>query len=55
MLFHKPLKPREPILEIEESDDEDDLESEQEDEVIEGLISTNFFNTNYCIKNQLNL
>ena len=34
-VYIKPLKPREPILEIKESDDEDDLESEQEDEVFE--------------------
>ena len=34
-VYIKPLKAREPILEIKESDDEDDLESEQEDEVIE--------------------
>ena len=34
-VYIKPLKPRESILEIKESDDEDDLESEQEDEVIE--------------------
>ena len=34
-VYINPLKPREPILEIKESDDEDNLESEQEDEVIE--------------------
>ena len=34
-VYIKPLKAREPILEIKESDDEDDLESEQEDEVFE--------------------
>ena len=34
-VYIKPLKPRESILEIKESDDEDDFESEQEDEVIE--------------------
>ena len=34
-VYIKPLKPRESILEIKESDDEDDLESEQEDEVFE--------------------
>ena len=34
-VYIKRLKPREPVLEIKESDDEDDLESEQEDEVFE--------------------
>ena len=34
-VYIKALKPRESILEIKESDDEDDLKSEQEDEVIE--------------------
>ena len=40
-VYIKPLKPRESILEIKESDDEDDLESDkevnpfEEDEVIE--------------------
>ena len=34
-VYIKPLKAREPILEIKKSDGEDDLKSEQEDEVIE--------------------
>ena len=34
-VYIKPLKPRESILEIKESDDEDDLESENEDKPFE--------------------
>ena len=34
-LYIKPLKPRESILEIKESDDEDDYESDNEDKQLE--------------------
>ena len=34
-VYIKPLKPREPILEIKESDDEEDLESENEDQPLD--------------------
>ena len=33
-VYIKPVKPRESLLEIKESDDEDDLESENEDDEV---------------------
>ena len=33
-VYIKPIKPRESLLEIKESDDEDDLESENEDDEV---------------------
>ena len=61
-VYIKPLKPRESILEIKESDDRDEEDGsdveyneDNEDNDLVDLKKTYFFNTNYCIKNSLNL